>query len=72
MELIYLIKEEWMYHIMNLLILIVFAGIGAYRSMKYALEEEKQTFTKEFFKAFGVLLLLYTVYVLYRAGYLAP
>ena len=71
MELIYLIKEEWMYHVMNLLILIVFSAIGAYRGMKYALEEEKKTFSKEFFKAFGILLLLYALYVLYRAGYLA-
>lgn len=72
MELIYLLKEEWGYHIINMLILIGFALFGAYRSMKYVLEEERKTLTKEFFKAFGVLLLLYSMYVLYRAGYLIP
>lgn len=72
MELIYLIKEEWLYHAMNMLIILVFALFGAFRSMKQALVEEEKTFLKEFFKAFGVLLLLYTVYVLYRTGYLAP
>lgn len=72
MELIYLIKEEWVYHAMNMLILIAFSGFGAYRNIKYSLAEEKKTFTKEFFKAFGVLFLLYIIYVLYRSGYLLP
>jgi len=72
MELIYLLKEEWSYHIVNMLILVGFAWIGAYKSMKYVSEDEHKTFTREFFKAYGVLFLLYGVYVLYRAGYLAP
>lgn len=71
-ELIYLIKEEWTYHLINLVILIFFSVLGAYRSMRVTLAEENKTYLKEFLKSFGVLFALYCLYILFRAGYLTP
>lgn len=69
---LYLLKEEWIYHIVNIVIIVVFALFGAYRSMKYKTKDENITFLTEFLKSFTVLMFLYCLYILYKMGYLVP
>jgi len=40
MEFIYLIKEEWLYHLTNIAILIIFSFYGSYRTIKRKIDLE--------------------------------
>lgn len=96
MDFLYLLKEEWSYHFINIMILIVFSIYGTYLTIKKNIklsifsyidennkdisdkkkkeieEGQNRIWLKEFTKSFLVLFIIYSIYVLFKMGYLLP